>query len=106
MAVTLSGTIAAVVPSVVPTKSRVTGSKIINKIINGTDRPTLITTSKNADNLGFCKIRPGPVKNAKKPKGNPTKAATNVEARPIYTVSKVDLPTICHICGVNSVIKF
>ena len=83
IAATLKGTMAAVVPRVVPTKNRVTGMRIMSKIIKGTERPILIITSKITNVLRFSRIRPLSVKNAKNPIGSPTKTAMAVAASPI-----------------------
>ena len=60
MAQMLNGMIAAVVPNVVFNTKRVNGNKIINKIINGIERPILMMIFSIRLRREFCRISPLP----------------------------------------------
>ncbi|VGP59825.1 hypothetical protein SB00610_02872 [Klebsiella quasipneumoniae subsp. similipneumoniae] len=49
----VTGTMAAVLPSVVPTISRVKGIRAISSTINGSDLPMLITAPNSAFSFGI-----------------------------------------------------
>ena len=83
----VKGTIAAVVPTVVPTIHRVSGIIDTMRIIKGVDRTKLTTNPKPLCSEGLSKICRRSVTTNSIPNGSPN-----------TTASKADTRTICSVC--------
>ncbi len=77
----VTGTMAAVLPSVVPTISRVKGIRAISSTINGSDLPMLITAPNSAFSFGIGASPLAREINNSTPVGNPI-STVNRAARP------------------------
>ncbi|WP_021595636.1 hypothetical protein [Actinomadura welshii] len=82
MAPTVSGTIAAALPMLVPTTIRVNGMIATIRIKNGSERPTLTTTPSTALSGGAGSRPPRSVTTSSTPSSSP-KAAVSSVATPV-----------------------
>ena len=94
IALIVRGTIAAAVPTVVPTSRRVNGMIAISRIRNGKDRMVFTTLLTTAKVLGQGAMPPGAWMNSQIPMGVPKSTASGI-ATPI-------MAKVCSIASVNS----
>src|SRR5262245_48979090 len=95
-----SGTIAAHVPSAVPTISRVTGMSATSRMMNGTERKPLMTPPRMRLTQRFSAIPPRFVRTSARPSGRPATSEITPEAAVMRMVSHSERSSSSNMIGV------